>query len=403
MRDLDAVRAITVRCEGRVNEIARRITTTDLAAVPGLRDLPAEAKDIEIAAAVRHGLRGFLRLARGDRGTDAGSLPYFRERAARHAEEGVPLSAVLQGHLLCSRALWTALQKCAEPGEEGALLDLADQLLAGQAAVLGAVADAYSATRTALESERHEELRGLAKALLTGALPLERRHELGVDRGGLVLATHLPRLDSAVAAQRRLVRLRTTTERAFGVAPLIHFEDPRGSLGHIVMPHHTAEASARPSAGLAGELERALGEPSHLVWAVATDAAGISAAARTAAEVLRLVRALGRPPGLYGLEDVLLEYHLSRPGASGEALAAVLDPVHAHPHLMETLRVYLAQGQDRRATADALALHPNTVDNRVARIHALTGTDASTPHGFARLLAALVARDLRDEPPASAL
>lgn len=397
----DALRALTARCEGRVNEIARRITADGVDPVPGLRELPSHAKDVEITAAVRHGLRLFLRLARGEQGPGSDSLHYFRERAAQHAEEGVPLAAVLQGHLGCHRALWAALRECALPGEEAALLDLADQLLAGQAAVLGAVAEAYLAERAALAAERQEELRGLTRALLAGTLAPERREELGVAHGGLVLAVHVGPVGSPVAARRRLRRLHTAAEREFGAPVLVHFDDSGGALGHVVRPHQ-ADRKADLPADLAGRLGQALDGPVHLAWADASDPEEIAPAARTAAEVLRLVRALGRPAGHYHLEDVLLEYHLSRPGDSGLALAATLDPVGGRPELMETLRAYLDEGQDRRATADRLGLHANTVDNRVARIRALTGADASTPHGFARLLAALVARDLREDAPTSA-
>ncbi|MEU5974902.1 helix-turn-helix domain-containing protein [Streptomyces sp. NPDC047315] len=401
MGDSDAIRAITERCERRVNEITRRITVAELAAVPGLRELPGDARDTELAASVRHGLRLFLRLARGDDAPGARGIDHFRERAAVHAEEGIALSAVLQGHLVCSRALWSALQECALPDESTALLRLADQLLAAQARVLGEVADTYAATRAALESERQEELRALARALLAGTLPTERRCELGVTDGGLVIALHLGRLGSAVAAQRRLRRLRTDVERLTGTRPLIHFEDPRGGQGYVVLPHGPDGDDGSPRE-LAARLDRGLGEPTHLAWAEAAGSEGIATAARTAVEVLRVVRSLDRPPGAYALDDVLLEYHLSRPGESGRALAGVLDPVGGHPQLMETLRAYLDEGQDRRATAERLALHPNTVDNRIARVRALTGVDASTPRGFARLLAALVARDLRSEPPPSA-
>ncbi|MFH8618661.1 PucR family transcriptional regulator [Streptomyces sp. NPDC017979] len=397
MSDSDAVRAITERCERRLNEIARRITATELASVPGLRELPREARDTELAASVRHGLRLFLRLARGEDVPGSRGIDHFRERAAVHAEEGIALSAVIRGHLVCSQALWSALQECARPEESTALLRLADQLLAAQARVLGEVTDTYAATRAVLESERQEELRALARALLAGTLPVERCFELGVTDGGLVIALHLAQLGSAVAAQRRLRRLRTDVERLAGARPLIHFEDPRGGQGHVVLPQGPGGGGEVPGE-LAARLERGLGESTHLAWAEAAGLEGIAPAARTAAEVLRVVRSLGRPPGAYSLDDVLLEYHLSRPGESGRALAGVLDPVSGHPQLMETLRAYLDEGQDRRATAERLALHPNTVDNRIGRVRALTGVDASTPHGFARLLAALVARDLRSEP-----
>ncbi|MFF8606408.1 PucR family transcriptional regulator [Streptomyces sp. NPDC015346] len=121
--------------------------------------------------------------------------------------------------------------------------------------------------------------------------------------------------------------------------------------------------------------------------------ADVPEAARTAGEILRVARACGVPPGLHRLDDVLLEFHLSRPGESGRRIAALLDLVADRPELLETLRVHLAQGQDRRATAVALGLHPNTVDNRLAKTAERTGIDLSTPRGTATAIAALLLRD----------
>ncbi|WP_257015879.1 CdaR family transcriptional regulator [Rhodococcus sp. ACS1] len=45
------------------------------------------------------------------------------------------------------------------------------------------------------------------------------------------------------------------------------------------------------------------------------------------------------------------------------------------PELIDTLRAYLAHNLDRRSTAHALFVHPNTVDNRLTRVHELTGLD----------------------------
>jgi len=56
--------------------------------------------------------------------------------------------------------------------------------------------------------------------------------------------------------------------------------------------------------------------------------------------------------------------------------------------------VYLQEHYDRRRAAQRLSLHPNTVDNRLARTTELTGLDPSTPRGVALLLAALAVRDL---------
>jgi DNA-binding PucR family transcriptional regulator len=70
--------------------------------------------------------------------------------------------------------------------------------------------------------------------------------------------------------------------------------------------------------------------------------------------------------------------------------------VAGRPELLETLRTHLAHQQDRRATAAALGLHPNTVDNRLARIGEQTGIDLAAPRGTALAIAALLLRDAVD-------
>ncbi|WP_131763903.1 PucR family transcriptional regulator, partial [Actinomadura fibrosa] len=120
--------------------------------------------------------------------------------------------------------------------------------------------------------------------------------------------------------------------------------------------------------------------------------AGVPAAVAQCAEVLDVVRRTGRPPGLYRLADVLLDYQLSRPSGALPGLAALLDPLDRKPELLRTLECYLASALDRRRAGAALHVHPNTVTYRVRRIRELTGLDPARP-GDAQLAgAALVAR-----------
>ncbi|WP_256260280.1 hypothetical protein OH786_26695 [Streptomyces atratus] len=60
----------------------------------------------------------------------------------------------------------------------------------------------------------------------------------------------------------------------------------------------------------------------------------------------RVARTCGLPPGPHVLDDVLLEFHLSRPGPSSHRIAALLDPVAGRPELLRTVRTHLAQHQD---------------------------------------------------------
>ena len=378
----------------------------DFETIPGYRDLPDDMKDVEIAATVRYGLRLFLGAAREGRLAGRPEIRYFRERAAQRAEEGLPLHLLLRTHLLAQHVLWQALNEAAHPGDEAALLELADLLIGGQQSLIGAVAETYLDEQAALAAERRESRRALVRAVLSGfPVPSARLEEAGLRYGALVLSLRIdlppgersadPTAEPLVTAgRRRTRRVQTVLDRCFGgeVLTLLEAEG-----GHALVSRDGPGRSIEVPPDLDRRLRRACGAEVSVAVAVAEEPAGIAGAARTAAEVLRIARALGREPGVHRLDDVLLEYHLSRADESSGALAALFDPIRDRPELLDTLRVYLAQQQDRRGTAALLGLHPNTVDNRLARIGELTGTDVTTPRGFAVALTALTLRALRPE------
>ncbi|MFF3950456.1 PucR family transcriptional regulator [Streptomyces sp. NPDC001902] len=393
----DAARALAARCEHRVNEIARSMTTRAFADLPGYAELPADVKDGELAATARHGLRIFLR--RVVHGTPAerperGDFDRFRERAAQRAEEGLPLHLVLRGHLRGTAVLWRALREAARPGEEAALAELADVLIGIQEGIVGAVSETYLDEQSTLAAERREERRALVRALLDGSLPPERfpAGRLGLAGGALVLALHFPPEDAAgrppAAAHRRSRRAQAALDRAFGTEVPALLDDTGG---HAVVPGRPVLPGGDDA--LLAPLRRACSPDVRLAAVTAAGPADIPGAARTATEVLRVARAGGLPPGLHRLDDVLLEYHLSRRDESSDRIAALLDPIAGRQDLVETLRTYLGSRQERRSTARQLGLHPNTVDNRLARICELTGLDLAAPHGTALALAALLLRD----------
>jgi hypothetical protein len=302
---------------------------------------------------------------------------------------------------VAQHALWQALCEAALPGEEQGLLQLADLLLGSQQGLIGTVAETYLDEQAALAAESRERRRALLRALLAGFPVLPARlEEAGVNRGALVLALDIDAgaggaAPSPIAARRRRRRVQAVLERSFGSDALAVLE---GDGGHVVVP---AGAGGGPPSEVPAELlprlRRACGAEVSLAVAVAEDAAGVARAGRTATEVLRIARASGRGPGVHRLGDVLLEYHLSRSDESTPALAALLDPVYDRPELLETLRAYLGQQQDRRGTARLLGLHPNTVDNRLARIGELIGSEVTSPRGFALVLTAFTLRELRPE------
>ncbi len=142
---------------------------------------------------------------------------------------------------------------------------------------------------------------------------------------------------------------------------------------------------------------RALGRAAGADVTVAVVAAAppaVAAAAALAKDVLDVAVAHGNPPGLYRLEDVLVEFHLSRVSAATPRLAALLEPLTERPELRDTLLCFLRSGQNRRRTASTLHLHPNTVDYRLRRVAELTGLDPTAARDAIAFQAALTAQIL---------
>lgn len=414
-RELSAgASALAARCVPRVNELARRMARTSADAAPAPHGLPVDVKNAEVAASARYGLRLFIRRTFGgqQRRTDCSG---WRERAARHAEEGMPLHLLLRAHAIGMYMLWKTLRDTARPGEESALVELSGMLLLVQEEMTGAVAETYLDEQAALFAERREQRQALVRGLIDGTLAADTARNVGsvLEHGGLVLylltdraapaperrprtgrpavpVVPAPRVSPLVARRRRR-RIQTVLDRAFGTEVLTLLNDDDG---HAIVPaREGAGALPAPPEELADRLRRASGGEVRIAAVPADGPCAIADAARTACEVVRVARASGRPPGLHRLDDVLLEFHLSRRDESSGLIAALLDPIGERPDLTETLRTYLEHQQDRRGTARRLGLHPNTVDNRLARIAELTGLDLASPRGTALALAALLLRD----------
>lgn len=400
----DQARALAARCGDEVNELARSLTGSASGEVPGDRESPDAIGDGEVAATARHGLRLLLcRVAHNTpaRCAEPGDCDLLGERACRRADKGLSPHQLLRVRLRATTVLWRALREAARPGEEAALAELADVLIGVQEGIAGAVSKALQDDRRTLAAERREERRALVRALLDGSLPPEGflAGRLGIMDGAMVLALRFPPEGDlppeeaagrpADAAHRRACRVQAALDRVFGTEVAAVLDE---SGGHALVPGHRALPAGDDA--LLTPLRRACSPDVRLAAVPAAGPGDIPGAARTASEVLRLASAAGLPPGLHRLDDVLLEYHLSRRDESSGRIAALLDPIADRRDLVETLRTYLGSRQERRSTARRLGLHPNTVDNRLARISELTGLDLAAPHGTALALAALLLRDV---------
>jgi sugar diacid utilization regulator len=204
-------------------------------------------------------------------------------------------------------------------------------------------------------------------------------------------------VSGAIAARRKCRRVQGALDNWAGESVLGLLE-PSG--GAVLLPT-TPEAAVGLSESvreLATALAKAAGTEVTAGAAAAYGAEDVPRAGMQAQDIVRLAQRLDRPSGGYLLRDVLLEYQLTRPSDAQDELARLLDPLEKNPDLAHTLRVYLEHDLDRRGTAAALHVHPNTLDYRLRRIVELTGHDPSRARGLQLLAAAVAARRLRGSP-----
>jgi sugar diacid utilization regulator len=179
--------------------------------------------------------------------------------------------------------------------------------------------------------------------------------------------------------------------------PVIGLLEPAGGPVLIATTPEDSDKVVGGMSELIAELADAAGAPVSAGVAVAMSITDVVVASRQAGDVLALAVGLGRGSGAYTLGDVLLEYQLSRPSDALPALGSLLEPLDRNPDLVLTLETYLGHDLDRRGTAAALHVHPNTLDYRLRRVVELTGIDPATTRGLQLVGAALAARRLRRE------
>jgi hypothetical protein len=330
-------------------------------------------------------------------------------RAGEWAREGVDLGAVL-------RAYHETIRHCVEqaagerPGGPAELLADTDRALRVLETATVATSAAYLDEHRLAARHHQTAAQTLVTALLSGRgwAALARRTAITIAGAYQVVALAIPghsgerevRLDTEAAARRTLRRVQSALAPALGSCALsllsvdggtllVPVEEPiagRGAvLSRVGAPTLTADTLDVLSAAASVPLTATV---------VTGPTERIPELAEQANELLELVRALDRPPGLYHMADVAVEYQLTRPGPAREHLASVLAPLAPYPELFDTLRAYLDTGLDRKAAARRLDLHPNSVSHRVRRIERLTGMDLGHPAGISRASLALLAHDL---------
>lgn len=387
-----AGRAIHEQLDRQAVRLARELVRCFVAEIPFYGQLPAEELAGDIVRITELNLRLVATLFRERRTPTAAELAPLRTSAARRAQEGVPLDAILSAYHVGAARVWDRVLAGAGPDDLPEALAAGRLMLGYTEAVTAAVCTAYQRERESMVSQEQHARHAAISALLSG----EPQATAGIRLAArylvlsVTLDAHPDERSAVVAGRRKLHRVRDALQK-FAAEPVLSLLDPTGGL--ILVPDLDWCA--------AGALVAAMGEAAGVEVRAAgevTPPEGVAAAARLTHEVLDVVHLFHHPPGLYRLADVLLEYQLSRPSEAMSGLATLLDPLTDNPDLLQTLTVYLETGLDRRRTAERLHVHPNTVDYRLRRAVSLTGLDPVDPAQLQCIGAALAARRVTNRP-----
>jgi sugar diacid utilization regulator len=366
------------------------------------RELPAEVVTVDVREVIYENLR-VVRKVFDDRAQPGpANLAAIEASAFRRAEEGIPLEMVVGAYLVAAHETWRLITADARPDDIEDFRTVTDLVMDYQQAVLATVTSAYLEELRMSYTQEQSLQTSLVSALLEGDQVQEHAAMAGYELppAFLVLALsvdqHAGEADGGVGASitaRRKVRQIRTVIGSFADRSTLMMLDSSG--GSVLIPTSAPLTSHLP--GLRS-LVTALADAAdaQVSAAVAYAApAGVFEAARQTKELIEVVKITGRAPGLYQLEDVLLDYQLTRTTPATAALAALLDPLNGHVDLLQTLKSHLSNELNRKETAAMLNVHPNTVDYRLRRIAILTGLDVSVPSHLPLLEAAIAASRTR--------
>ncbi|MGW7417288.1 PucR family transcriptional regulator, partial [Streptomyces sp. NPDC054863] len=316
--------------------------------VPAYGLLPGEELGGDIRRVIEQTLRSFTEVLRTKELPSRDELAFLRESAARRAEEGIPIDVVLTAYHVGMQVVWESLTPHVRPGEVTDVLAANALVLRYLERVAPAVGAGYLDARQTVFDDEHSARCALLSALLDGdpAEAAATRAGLSLPPGFLVLALAVGMhpderadgVDGAVAGRRKLRRLRMELERHFR-GPVLSSLTADGGVALLPAEGGADSVSVREWSRLeriVADLGRAAGAE-VAAGAVAAGPTAVARAAVTAREVLEVAQLFERPAGLHRLEDVLLEYQLSRPSEALGPLANLLEPIGDDPELLRTL------------------------------------------------------------------
>ncbi|GGM52551.1 PucR family transcriptional regulator [Microbacterium saperdae] len=368
-------------------EIVDRIITAIAPTNPEQHGTGDASQAADIRWAVEHSLQAAADSLTGRPNDDE----LLRASAVRRFEEGSSFSSVIAAYHRGVAVIWEQLRAHAGREDDATLAECARLLFVHLERITSALAADFERTWTVSRLGERDARFAIFTALTQGGDAEGEAHRSGrtlASRYGILVVRLRRAEDSSpgdVIARRETQRLRSAIDSVAGGEVLAVL----GAAGG------TALVPLRDGGDTIEDLRRALqagfGRNCTGAW-VEAGISEIADALHVAEELLEIALAIRGEGEVHTLDDLLLEYQSARPGPGRALLARRIDGVG--DELLQTVDAYLASGGDRRSTAAALHVHPNTVDYRLGRVLTLTGMEATTPEGAAQLRAARVANRL---------
>jgi sugar diacid utilization regulator len=402
---------ILSRFEARADEIVDEIAASTVAEVDAFRNLDGPRLDAEMRVLATCHLDTFLQSARTG-APPSKALSGTRERAMQRAREMLPLSALVHSYLIAQRVISASIAREAESNipSRNAALELTAMTFDYNIAVTAVMAEAYLEVVRGDLSKLASERRELIGALLTGdperrAALDERAVGLGLDSErqlAVVVAVvvfddeEAPSRATPPWAAQAVARCSGRPERAAFVVDrerdVVAVLEVGGSHPVKVVLERAAKAIRQTHSA---DLRAGVGVPFF----------GLAAFADSYREALRALRHTSAArPFVFGPEDVPLfdELTISAPDDAHSLIPEATRQLLADDSIRETIEAFFAADLQVSAAARALALHPNSLRYRLARIANRTGRDPRNLADLIELITALRLLMDRDEDGARA-
>ncbi len=324
--------------------------------------------------------------------------------AAKHAEDRLPLHMLLTGMHASAQVLLAEAAAIADDSEMDQMLDMGKRMLNLLASLTLTAVAAYTEVEQSIYHAEREARRELCAALIDGraVAGLAARADASIADRYLVLSLRVDVDPSPVSAahlisRRRMRLLQHVLDDLTSSTTLAVFD---GAVGTALIPEaSTDDITDRDRwSALTSRLTDEFDAAVHVIVATGVTPEQIPAAVDDGRELARLASALRRPSGAYELDDLLLEYQITRPSAARDRLADRVAPLFSQAHLLESLQAHLTHGTNRKEAASQLFVHPNTFTYRLRRVAELTGLDPADPYESRMLAAALTISKAQDSP-----